>query len=461
MGESQASSRDHWLDLLWQFITLEDYNSGVVLLGTVLFGMASGLLGVYLLLRRRALIGDAIAHATLPGTALAFMWLALQGQDKSLPTIFFGAALSGALGGAAVLALRHWVKIREDAALGIVLSVFFGAGVAIRTVVQKMGGNASGLDGFIYGKAASMGMDDVWASGISLAFVFIAIVLVGKELKILCFDSELAASQGWPVMFLDTLLILLVVVVTMVGLQAVGTILVIALLVVPASSARFWTDGLTKMLFISSGLGALSCAIGTMLSATFAKMPSGATIVIVSCFFFAFSFCWGAKRGVIWRLLRFWRMQRDHDFLHLLRAAYEILETRNELPLGASELKSTVPISLRAIAKSREWSESKTRQLAGKMAAAGLVVVDESSLQLTPKGILKALESVREHRLLEMYMVEQAEAAVGEADREADYLEHGLEPEHLAELSGVFEARDLEKPPPSPHDISSEEDRAE
>lgn len=448
---------ESYLNSLWRLFTLQDYNTRVVLLGTTMIGLTSGLLGVYLLLRRRALIGDAISHATLPGVAVAFLWLTAQGMDKSLPILLIGAGISGALGGAAVLFLRHVVRIREDAALGTVLSVFFGAGVALLTVAQEQG-NAAGLEAFIYGKAASMTSEDVWlASSIGL-IVLLSIAAFAKELKILCFDSELARSQGWPVLLLDSLLIALVVAVTIVGLRAVGLILMIALLVVPAASARFWTHNLTKMLFISGFFGAVSCAIGTLLSASFDKMPSGATIVLVACAFFALSFLFGKRRGVAWRVFRLWELRRDHDYQHLLRAAYELLEIRQLLPAPGMELKSTERVALADVCKLRNWPETWTRSLALRMSRAGLVVLDAADhIQLTPRGILKALATVRDHRLLEHYLVEEAEAAVEEADREADYLEHGLQPEHLAELSGQLDVEAPKNLPPSPHPIEDKE----
>ena len=450
---------DSLVQSLWRLFTLQDYNTRVVLLGTVIIGLTSGVLGVYLLLRRRALIGDAISHATLPGVALAFLWSTSQGMEKSLPVLLVGAAISGALGGATVLVLRHLVRIREDAALGIVLSVFFGAGVAVLAIAQEQG-NAAGLEGFIYGKAASMKASDVQLSAVVSVLVIGSVLLLGKELKILCFDSALARSQGWPVLVLDSFLIGLVVAATIVGLQAVGLILMIALLVVPAASARFWTYDLNKLLIVSGILGASSCAIGTLLSAAFDKMPSGATIVLVACAFFLLSFAFGLKRGVIWRFARIWEMRRDHDFQHMLRATYEVLEVRGALP-DTRHPKSTEKVELSEICKVRSWSEAWARNLATKMAKSDLVVLDaRDTIQLTPRGILQALSTVRDHRLLEHYLVSEAEAGAREADREADYLEHGLQPEHLAELSGQLDPESKPVPPPSPHPIDRRESDA-
>ena len=439
---------------LWRLLTLQDYNTRVVLAGTILLGIASGLLGVYLLLRKRALLGDAISHATLPGIALAFLWTALMGQEKTLSVLLTGAAISGSLGGLSVLLLRHFANIREDAALGIVLSVFFGAGVALVSVLQKFKqGNIAGLESFIYGKVVAITGADVALAATVLFVVVVIIAALSKELKILCFDIELARSQGWPVMLLDCLLIAMVVAVTIVGLKAIGLIMVIALLVIPAASARFWTHDLNRMLIISSLLGGVSCAVGAVASAVFADMPSGATIVLCGCGFFLLSFTFGAERGVLWTYLHQKNLRRQQEYLHMLRICYEHLESRRALPMSAKANKTEF-IAIREVAEVRSWSQRFASKLARELDARGLVMLRRNGdLQLTARGMIQAEEAVREHRLLEMYMMEQGEADVGQADREADYLEHGLLPEHLAEL-GESVARGTPPPvPPSPHPL--------
>lgn len=447
------------LDALWRVISLRDYNTRVVLLGTVLLGIGAGLLGVYLLLRRRVLIGDAIAHATLPGVVLAFLWTASSGADKSLGILLLGGAISGALGGLSVLALRHLVQIREDAALGIVLSVFFGAGACLLKIATfNSGGNAAGLESFIYGKAASMTSEHVWLIGGAVTLILFAIALLGKELQILCFDSTLARSQGWPILVLDSLLIGLVVAITIVGLQAVGLIMIIALLVVPAASARFWTHEMRSMLLISGFVGALSCAAGTTLSAVFAKLPSGATIVLCGCACFAISFAFGRERGVAWYLLRMRQLRIDQDVQHFLRATYEILETRNALPKADAdaELKSSESVSLAVLRNLRNWATGRVRRVAWRLSNSGLVVTNGEEVRLTPRGYLQALSIVRDHRLIEKYMIEEAAAPVGVADRAADYLEHDLQPEHLDQLQRRVMKDNFDGVLPSPHELGIE-----
>lgn len=447
---------------LWRLLLLRDYNTRVVLCGATLLGVASGVLGVYLLLRKRALLGDAISHATLPGVALAFLWTALAGFEKSLLVLLAGAAISGALGGVTVLLLRHVAKLREDAALGIVLSVFFGAGVALVSLVEHLPRRVAGLESFIYGRVAAMTGEDVVLATIVLSLVSLLAVFLNKEMKILCFDVEFARSQGWPVYLLDGLLICMVVATTIVGLQAVGLIMVIALLVVPPASARFWTNDLNKLLILSGLLGGTSCALGAIVSAALANLPSGATIVLISCSFFLISFVLGTKRGTLWQWWHHHQLRRQQDYMHMLRLCYERLESHGITPT-VSTINSNPAISLIEILSRRKWSINFARRIANELERRGLMVLrGYDEVQLTSRGLVQAQEVVREHRLLELYMMEQADVEVVQADRAADYLEHGLSPEIVAELGESVQQQQPQLPP-SPHpmdDTMGEDNRS-
>lgn len=309
---------DQWRRVLG----LADYNTRVVILGTGLLGAAAGLIGCFTLLRRRALMGDALSHATLPGICLAFILVTVAGADgKALPWLLGGATLSGLLGVGTILAIRNLTRLKEDAALGIVLSVFFGVGVALLGVIQQMQtGHAAGLEAFIYGKTASMTADDATLISLAALICLVLSTLLSKELKLLCFDEGFAGSRGYSVLGLDWVLMGLVVLVAIVGLQAVGLILVIALLVIPAASARFWTDRLWPMSVISGLLGALCGMIGAALSAVFSNLPSGAMIVLVCTGFFVLSLIFGKTRGLLVRAIRRLRLNRSVQRRRLSRS---------------------------------------------------------------------------------------------------------------------------------------------
>ncbi|MFW6218099.1 MAG: metal ABC transporter permease, partial [Verrucomicrobiota bacterium] len=265
------------VDLL-DALLLRNYNTRLVVVCTLLLGAACGMMGSFLLLRKRSLMGDTLSHATLPGVCLAFIVAVLLGADgKSLPLLLLGATLSGVIGCGLVLFIRNHTRIKDDAAMGIVLSVFFGAGVVtLRFALAFPEGGPAGLESFIYGKTASMVEGDyrllLGVTGTVLALS----VLLFKEFRLLCFDESYAAAQGWPVRFLDILLLALVTAVTVAGLQAVGLILIIALLITPAAAARFWTNRLDRMLLFSAVIGGVSGWWGAALSASLPRMPAGA-----------------------------------------------------------------------------------------------------------------------------------------------------------------------------------------
>ena len=229
-----------WKEVL-RVLLLRDYNTRVVVVGTMLLGLAAGIIGTFMLLRKRSLMGDAISHATLPGIGIAFIVMSQYGgSGKFLPGLLLGAFVFGLIGMGLILSIRKFTRIKEDAALGIVLSVFFGLGISILGIIQKMStGHAAGLESFIYGKTASMLASDAKLIAVAAIVIVSFSVFLYKEFTIICFDQEYAAAQRWPVFSLDVLMMILVVFVTVIGLQAVGLILIIALLIIPPASARF------------------------------------------------------------------------------------------------------------------------------------------------------------------------------------------------------------------------------
>ncbi len=433
----------HWRRVL----LLRDYNTRVVMLGTLLLGLAAGMVGSFTLLRRRALMGDALSHATLPGVGLAFLmapWLGLEG--KSLPVLLTGAALSGIAGVASILYVRNLTRLKEDAALGIVLSVFFGAGIAILTLIQQLpNGHAAGLESFIYGKTASMIASDAELIAWSGLLSVIIIGLLFKELTLLCFDEGFAGSRGYPVVLLDLVLMALVVIVTIIGLQAVGLVLMIALLVIPAASARFWTQDLKRMTLISAAIGGAGGLLGSAMSAVFPNLPSGAMIVLVCSSLFFVSMLLGTARGVVVRAIRRYELNRSVDHQHLLRGLYELLETRAP--------GSGIPFA--ELLALRSWSSWRLLREIERCRRTGFLIRnDDASLSLTESGTAEASRLVHEHRLWELYLITHADVAPGRVDQSADAIEHVLEPELISQLERLLrqnlEARGVA---PSPHPI--------
>ncbi|WP_153124393.1 metal ABC transporter permease [Peribacillus tepidiphilus] len=279
----------------WKTIIL-DPNTQWVLFGSLLLGLSSGVIGSFAYLRKQSLMGDALAHAALPGVCLAFM---ITGT-KSIFSFLIGAIVAGVLATFSIGYITRHTRIKQDAALGMVLSVFFGFGIVLLTQIQHSdSGNQSGLDKFLFGQAASLVKSDVYTIGIIAALLVLICTLFFKEFKLLSFDPGFAKGIGLPVVWLDQFLMVLLVVAVVVGIQSVGVVLMAAMLITPAVSARYWTDRLHIMVAVSGLFGALSGVLGTIFSTMADNMPTGPMIVLSATVFFVLSVLFGPTRGVV------------------------------------------------------------------------------------------------------------------------------------------------------------------
>src|SRR5687767_14200754 len=220
------------IELLRQL--LFDYTLRTVALGAAALGIVAGALGTFAVLRRQSLLGDAISHAALPGIVLAFL---LTGSKSTL-VLVLGAALAGWLGTLVVMLVVRHSRVPEDSALGIVLSVFFGAGLVLLTYVQKLpDASQAGLDRFLFGQAATMLERDVVVIAALGSLALLAVALFWKEFKLLSFDPDFGESLGVPMRAIDILLTTFLVIAIVIGLQTVGVVLMSAMVIVPAAAA--------------------------------------------------------------------------------------------------------------------------------------------------------------------------------------------------------------------------------
>ncbi|MBE9914804.1 metal ABC transporter permease [Paenibacillus donghaensis] len=283
-----------WLNILL------DPNAQWILFGSMLLGLSSGVIGSFAYLRKQSLMGDALSHAALPGVCITFM---LSGS-KSIFLFLLGAAVAGVIATFGIGYITRNTRIKQDSALAIILTVFFGLGIVLLTQIQHSGnGNQSGLDKFLFGQAASMMLSDVVIMAV-ISIVLVSICsLLFKEFKLLSFDPGFARGIGYPVAFMDQLIMFLIVVAVVVGIQAVGVVLMSALLITPAVSARYWTEKLGLMVVLSGLFGALSGLIGTFISASGNNLPTGPLTVLVATGIFVISVIAAPRRGVLSKLL--------------------------------------------------------------------------------------------------------------------------------------------------------------
>ncbi|MCA9295116.1 MAG: metal ABC transporter permease [Phycisphaerales bacterium] len=437
---------DAWLRAL----LLRDFNTRIVVMGVSMLGLASGVIGTFLLLRKRSLTADTLSHATLPGIAIAYMILvSAGGTGKSLLGLLAGALVFGVLGVASVMLIRQTTRLKDDAALGIVLSVFFGFGTTLLYIVQDMrSGSAAGLNQYIYGKAAAMLPGQTITVAVVALLVLVVTILMFKELGLLCFDTAYAQAIGWHAMWLDATLMALVVIVTVIALPSVGLLLAVALLIIPPAAARFWVDRLPHMVMLSALFGLTGGYIGAVVSAMLPRLPTGPVIVLVCATGFVISMLFGARRGIVRRALEQWSLSRRMTDQHLLRALYEL----DDGAAPDAEHRDTPVEDLFAM---RTWSRRTLSRAMRRTASRGEIVLRGSRVRLTPVGAAEAHRLVRQHRLWETYLVHFADIAPSHVDRDADAIEHVLGADLVArlerlladELNGV---KMLESPHPIP-----------
>lgn len=446
---------------LLRVLTLQDYNTRVVIVGAGLLGLAAGLIGTFLLLRKRALLSDALSHATLPGIALAFILMAaVWGDGKHLLGLIAGAAVFSVLGTGSVMLIQRHSRLKDDAALGIVLSVYFGLGIALMGLATRMeSGNSAGLSSFIYGKTASMVFSDALLIGAAALVCIFFCLLFSKEFTLVCFDAAYAATQGWPVGRLDFFMMALVVVVTVIGLQAVGLILVVALLIIPPAAARFWTERLRSMLWLSGAFGALSGIAGAGISALMANLPAGAVIVLTASVLFILSLTFGTARGLVRLGLERRRLRLTINRENLLRELYEWFETRcGTSDLGFNECQLLNAPARPELLSLRAWTPAHFRQSLRELQSAGLLKkVSSDAYGFTPAGLAKAQAVVRKHRLWETYLMTHADIAPGHVDWGADEIEHVLDRDLIATLEQVLTATRPAGMLQSPHALAATE----
>lgn len=301
------------MDAFWSALFLSaGYNAALAAIGAALLGAASGGVGAFLFLRKRSLVSDAVAHATLPGVGIAFLVMtAFGGDGRSLLGLLAGSAATALLGLLAVDAITRRTRLAEDAAIGAVLSVFFGVGIVLLTVIQTLSvGKQAGLEGFLLGSTAGMLFEDAAVIAAGGALALAGAFLLRRPMLMTAFDPDFAAASGVDPRRIDLALMGLTLAVTVIGLKIVGLVLIVALLIIPAVAARFWTERADRLALISAGLGAAAAYLGAALSAAAPALPTGPVIVLLAFAAFLFSLLFAPARGLAaaaWRRLSFER----------------------------------------------------------------------------------------------------------------------------------------------------------
>ncbi|MAW66287.1 MAG: zinc ABC transporter permease [Flavobacteriales bacterium] len=421
-----------WNDFIY-FFSFQDANITNVLFGTLLLGFTCGIVGVLVVLNKKALIVDAVSHSILPGICIGFMLSGI----KSPVYLISGGMAAGALS----VFLVDWIskksRIKKDAAIAITLSVLFSVGVILLNIIQHSGNsNQSGLSDFLFGKAATIIRSDLYVFGVMCAIVLVIIPLFYQHFKIALFDSGFAKTIGLNEKLIQSLISGLIIISTAIGIQTVGIILMSALIITPASSAFFWTNNFKKSIIISGVFAAISSVLGVFVSYLSPDMPTGpwiivmlSTIAILSSFF--------SKKGILTKRIKSIENSRKMISDNVLKAVYKLGEKQNKINEGRSiiEIKNFRPISSKELAKG-------LRILKGK----GLIFEKGLKWTLSERGIVEAKRIIRIHRLWELYMEKFMQIPSDHVHESAESIEHIMTPELETELLQI-----LGKPKSDPH----------
>jgi manganese/zinc/iron transport system permease protein len=421
-----------FLKEILSFFTFSEPNVKVVFWGSLILCSISGLVGTFTLLRKRSLIGDVISHAVLPGIALAF----IIGQQKNPLYLIIGATITGWLSTYLVDYITKHSKIKNDTAIALILSVFFGVGVLLLTHIQHSGNaSQSGLDQFIFGRASAMNMSDVWLFAIVGTIITALVIIFFRGLSLLSFDESYSQSIGFPNEILKLILSITTVVTVAMGVQAVGVVLMSALLITPAACAKFWTNNITTLAILSVTISGVSGVLGSAISYTYNGMPTGPWIVVVVSLIAFLSAFIGTKNGLAKKYI-----QRYKNNTKILQ--------ENTIKLFFSPKNTgTTQYSFEEILTKSKMQLGSLKKGLKLLKSNDLIVVKDGSYATTPLGYDEAKAIVRKHRLWELYISRFMHLQPDHVHDDAEGMEHVITPEIEKELE-----KELDFPTKDPHD---------
>lgn len=413
------------------FFTFQDPSITWVVLGITLLGIGSAYVGTFSFLDKKALLGDAISHAVLPGICLGFI---LAGE-KNPVYIVTGAFLSGALATFLSSWLKKNTKLSEDTIIATILSVFFGIGIVMLTALQKSGNpEIAGLNSFIFGNAIGISETDLMIyGGLSLTIIAVLTLLL-KEFRLMVFDPNYGKAIGFPMEAIRFLFNVLMILAVVIGIQAIGVVLMAALLITPGAAARFWTDRLNPLLILAACFSIVSGILGTYISFVLPQMPTGPWVVVFLSLIALLSFMFSPKSGIIFRYFSRKSYLRKTHRDHLMKALYKAKE-ENKNGLTIDEIYELYP-----------YQKAQIDQSIKDLLQEGFISKNQSLVKLTTQGISDAMRIVRLHRLWELYLNEYMNIAPDHVHESAEQMEHLLTPE----LEAMLEKR-LNFPTLDPH----------
>ncbi|HMT00103.1 MAG TPA: iron chelate uptake ABC transporter family permease subunit [Saprospiraceae bacterium] len=377
---------------------------------SVMVGVTCGMLGSFIVLRNMSLIGDALSHSILPGIYVAFILV-----GYSTLGFFAGSVAAGIITAIAITWIQRNVKTKNDAAIGIVFTSMFSLGVMGISNLNNSQGNHLDLKDFLFGNVLGISNEDIVLSGIIMVYTVASILVFYRYLLITTFQEVYAETMGISTRAVHYFLMLMLSFAVVAALRSVGVILVVAMLITPASTALLLSYKLKKILWLSAFFGALSSVCGLWLAIVFDTTPGPAMVVCATLFFLVFSLL-APEKGLV---SRWWVAYKEK-----LRIAGEDiikLSSRNNHHCpGFNQLNEQTGVSVFMLKKAMK-----------KLINEGYFLANGD---LTPKGKEKSLELIRAHRLWEMYQVQGMGLNSHQIHDDAERIEHHLTAADMDEL---------------------------
>jgi len=382
------------------------------MIGSIALGAMCGMLGVFGVLRKQGLLGDALAHAALPGIAIAFLIMG----ERILAGLLLGALVSGLLGAFCIQYLVKATKIKMDSAMAAVLSVFFGFGIVLLTFIQRLpSASKAGLDTFLFGQAAALLKIDVILMSSIFLFTLLVVFIFWKELKMFIFDSSFAAVLGFRSRFFEILFMTIYVLAILVSLQAVGVVLTAAMFITPAAAALLWTKRLLSAVVLSVVFGSISSASGAYVSIVAEGMPTGPVIVMAASVIFLFSFMFASRGGIVWKAIERYKYSKKVNLENLLAKLYRDTES------GVNK-----------------WQRSDISLIMLWRLRSNGYINSGNEITLTKKGLVSGFKVVQKHRLWETYLVERMNFSHDHVHRDAEIMEHLLTDDVVEKINSIL-----------------------
>jgi ABC-type Mn2+/Zn2+ transport system permease subunit/Mn-dependent DtxR family transcriptional regulator len=396
------------------------------LMASAMVGLMCGVLGCFIVLKNMSLIGDALSHAILPGVVLGFMV-----AGYSLIGFFTGSVLAGLAAAIFITWIQRNVKTQEDAAIGIVFTSMFALGVmGISNLTRKEGVHLD-LKDFLFGNVLGISDLDLWMTFLVMSFTIICVVAFYRYFFITTFESVVAKTLGISTGVMHYFLMLLLSFAVVASLQSVGVILVVAMLITPASTAYLLTHRLRVMVALAGLIGVLSTTLGLLLAIAFETTP-GPAMTVVATIFYLLAVFFSPQRGLVSQYFKRQQRQRKIFLEDVLKQSVHLQENQQ--------------LTLDRLAEKLSLSSFRLRGLIRSLIQQKKMAWEQDQPLLTPAGIQQGYALIRAHRLWETYLVKEMGLTEDQIHEDAEKYEHILSDELLDEV-----ATRLGNPEQDPH----------